>query len=239
MGFYPNWAWSWPANRRVLYNRASADPQGRPWDPKRAGDPVGRRGRPVGRRRARLPGRPPIPTQPERAAAVHHDRRGHRAGCSATASPTDRSPSTTSRSSRRSRTRCTRPCRPPRWRSSTTRRPAGRNRFGTSAEYPYVATSLPAHRARALRHPAHRASGAAAAGGLRRGAGRAGPREGHRERRPGAGVVQARQARGPGGRDQAARAAARSTARRSTRSASRSTGASSASTRASTGWPTR
>jgi formate dehydrogenase major subunit len=37
MGFYPEWAWSWPANRRVLYNRASADPKGRPWDPKRAG----------------------------------------------------------------------------------------------------------------------------------------------------------------------------------------------------------
>ena len=25
------WGFSWPANRRVLYNRASADPQGRPW----------------------------------------------------------------------------------------------------------------------------------------------------------------------------------------------------------------
>ena len=25
-----NWAWAWPANRRVLYNRASADPAGRP-----------------------------------------------------------------------------------------------------------------------------------------------------------------------------------------------------------------
>jgi formate dehydrogenase major subunit len=37
MGFYPNWGWSWPLNRRVLYNRASADPQGRPWDPKRPG----------------------------------------------------------------------------------------------------------------------------------------------------------------------------------------------------------
>jgi formate dehydrogenase major subunit len=37
MGFYPNWAWSWPLNRRVLYNRASADPQGRPWDRKRPG----------------------------------------------------------------------------------------------------------------------------------------------------------------------------------------------------------
>jgi formate dehydrogenase major subunit len=37
MGFYPNWGWSWPLNRRVLYNRASADQQGRPWDPRRAG----------------------------------------------------------------------------------------------------------------------------------------------------------------------------------------------------------
>jgi formate dehydrogenase major subunit len=30
-----NWAWSWPANRRILYNRASCDPSGRPWNPKR------------------------------------------------------------------------------------------------------------------------------------------------------------------------------------------------------------
>ena len=25
------WGWAWPADRRVLYNRASADPDGRPW----------------------------------------------------------------------------------------------------------------------------------------------------------------------------------------------------------------
>jgi formate dehydrogenase major subunit len=37
MGFYANWAWSWPLNRRVLYNRASADLEGKPWDPKRPG----------------------------------------------------------------------------------------------------------------------------------------------------------------------------------------------------------
>ena len=30
-----NWAWAWPANRRVLYNRASCDPAGNPWNPKR------------------------------------------------------------------------------------------------------------------------------------------------------------------------------------------------------------
>jgi formate dehydrogenase major subunit len=27
----PEWAWAWPANRRQLYNRASADPEGKPW----------------------------------------------------------------------------------------------------------------------------------------------------------------------------------------------------------------
>jgi formate dehydrogenase major subunit len=27
----PEWAWAWPMNRRIIYNRASADPQGKPW----------------------------------------------------------------------------------------------------------------------------------------------------------------------------------------------------------------
>jgi len=27
----PEWGWAWPANRRILYNRASADPDGKPW----------------------------------------------------------------------------------------------------------------------------------------------------------------------------------------------------------------
>ena len=27
----PEWGWAWPMNRRMLYNRASADPQGNPW----------------------------------------------------------------------------------------------------------------------------------------------------------------------------------------------------------------
>ena len=30
------WGWAWPANRRVLYNRASADPEGRPWSDRKA-----------------------------------------------------------------------------------------------------------------------------------------------------------------------------------------------------------
>ena len=34
-GAYLKWAWSWPVNRRILYNRASADLNGKPWDPSR------------------------------------------------------------------------------------------------------------------------------------------------------------------------------------------------------------
>lgn len=37
LGMHHDWAWSWPLNRRVLYNRASADRDGKPWDPSRAG----------------------------------------------------------------------------------------------------------------------------------------------------------------------------------------------------------
>ena len=30
------WGWAWPYNRRVLYNRASADPDGKPWSERKA-----------------------------------------------------------------------------------------------------------------------------------------------------------------------------------------------------------
>lgn len=33
LGIYPGWAFSWPVNRKVLYNRCSADPDGKPWKP--------------------------------------------------------------------------------------------------------------------------------------------------------------------------------------------------------------
>jgi formate dehydrogenase major subunit len=32
----PEWAWAWPDNRRILYNRASADPNGVPWSERKA-----------------------------------------------------------------------------------------------------------------------------------------------------------------------------------------------------------
>jgi formate dehydrogenase major subunit len=35
LGLYPEWAWCWPVNRKIIYNRASVDLNGNPWDPKR------------------------------------------------------------------------------------------------------------------------------------------------------------------------------------------------------------
>lgn len=35
LGVYPGYGFSWPANRRILYNRASADPSGKPWSEKK------------------------------------------------------------------------------------------------------------------------------------------------------------------------------------------------------------
>ncbi len=32
IGLYPKWAWCWPVNRRIIYNRASVDLNGVPWD---------------------------------------------------------------------------------------------------------------------------------------------------------------------------------------------------------------
>ncbi len=36
LGLYPEWAWAWPVNRRIIYNRASVDLEGNPRDPQRA-----------------------------------------------------------------------------------------------------------------------------------------------------------------------------------------------------------
>jgi formate dehydrogenase major subunit len=34
-GLFLQWSWCWPVNRRIIYNRASVDEYGNPWDPKR------------------------------------------------------------------------------------------------------------------------------------------------------------------------------------------------------------
>jgi len=35
IGLYAKWAWAWPVNRRIIYNRASCDNEGNPFDPAR------------------------------------------------------------------------------------------------------------------------------------------------------------------------------------------------------------
>jgi formate dehydrogenase major subunit len=111
------WGWTWPMNRRVLYNRASADPQGRPWserkklvwwDPDKGewtGSTCGLQEpsrRTTARRRARWVSRRCVATT--RSSC----RPTARAGCSRpTACSTVRCPRTTSRTSRRSAMRCT------------------------------------------------------------------------------------------------------------------------------------
>ncbi len=35
LGLFPKWAYSWPANRRIIYNRCSCNAAGVPWNPKK------------------------------------------------------------------------------------------------------------------------------------------------------------------------------------------------------------
>ena len=75
----PEWGWAWPSNRRILYNRASADPDGKPWSERKryvwwdAGrGPLDRT-----RRRPGLRGRRSRPTMsPPRAATGSDALRG-------------------------------------------------------------------------------------------------------------------------------------------------------------------
>jgi len=36
IGLYPKWSWAWPVNRRIIYNRASVNAQGKPYAPEKA-----------------------------------------------------------------------------------------------------------------------------------------------------------------------------------------------------------
>ena len=59
----PEWGWAWPANRRMLYNRASADPDGEPWSERKRYVWWDDDARPLDRRRRpRLRGRRSRPT---------------------------------------------------------------------------------------------------------------------------------------------------------------------------------
>jgi formate dehydrogenase major subunit len=65
LGLYPNWSYAWPMNRRIIYNRASVDPDGNPWNPakplvkwengKWVGDVIDGGGPPLKQKEGRLP----------------------------------------------------------------------------------------------------------------------------------------------------------------------------------------
>ena len=77
------WAWAWPANRRLLYNRASADPDGKPWSERKrlvwwdaaegtwTGNDIARLRREEAAR-LRAAGRRDRPGRDPRDAPVHH-----------------------------------------------------------------------------------------------------------------------------------------------------------------------
>ena len=79
----PEWGWAWPTNRRILYNRASADPEGKPWSERKAyvwwdeeqrqvdrPRRPGLRGRQAARRTG--PSRAPAARRARRRRPVHH-----------------------------------------------------------------------------------------------------------------------------------------------------------------------
>ncbi len=133
------WGWCWPLDRRVLYNRASADPEGRPWSERKAlvwWDPELAAGSATTSRTSPTTSRPG--TCPHRARWARPRcaettrsscRPTARPGCSRrTASSTARCRPTTSRTSRRWRTPCTgrSPARPASTTAAATTRPTPR-----------------------------------------------------------------------------------------------------------------
>ena len=119
-GWHAEWGWAWPANRRILYNRASADPDGKPWSERKKLRLVGRGRRASGPattcRTSRRPSRrrtgpeQRTPRAPEALRGddpfiMQADGKGWLYAPSGVS--TGRCPRTTSRTSRRCATRCT------------------------------------------------------------------------------------------------------------------------------------
>ena len=89
----PEWGWAWPANRRILYNRASADPDGKPWSERKStsGGTPSRASGPATTRPTSRPTSRPTTCPPEDADGTEAHARGRRrsscrptarAGCS-------------------------------------------------------------------------------------------------------------------------------------------------------------
>ena len=169
----PEWGWAWPTNRRILYNRASADPDGRPWSERKryvwwdaGAGPLDRR------RRARLQGRHAArlraargrrgPRTPCAATSRSSCRPTAAAGCSSPQRPRRRPAArrTTSRTSRRSTTRSTpSSANPARQRLPAAREPVRTRAGSRERRLPVRDHHLPADRApHRRRHVAHAAA---------------------------------------------------------------------------------
>ncbi len=179
LGRYPEWTFSWPANRRILYNRCSADGEGRPVGSDTHRDRLERPA--VGRRHPGLHGRQPAGRAiSARSSCCPRASRGCSCPGSSSTAP---GRSTTSRPNRPYPTRCihhrarTRPCSPS---------PPSSTFSAPPSEYPIVCTTyrLTEHFHYWTKNNPY--SRAAPAGVLRGDAGGTGAREGHRQRRPGA-----------------------------------------------------
>ena len=244
MGYYHGWAWSWPLNRRVMYNRASADLDGKPWDPAPARHRSGTRPRRSGP--ATSPTTRPRWTRKSPKAWGPFIMNGEGVGRLFSSSMLD---GPFPEHYEPMEAPIPNPLHPNQSESPVAflyDKAAGReNRFGTVKDYPYVATSY-----RLTEHEHYVTQHVPQLVGLQPTPFVEVPEELAREKNIQTGdrvrvELEAGQARGAGGRDQAAGRRSRSAARRSTRSASRSTGASSASPptgtrpRARTGSPTR
>ena len=108
----PDWGFAWPHNRRIMYNRASADPEGRPWSERKKYIWWDQEKKWVGDDEPDFEPDKPPDYRPAAGAkgmdaiagdrAVHHEAGRPRPGCSRpAASRTGRSRRTTSRSNRR------------------------------------------------------------------------------------------------------------------------------------------
>ena len=134
-GLAPNWAFAWPANRRILYNRAGADQRRQAVEPEEAGHRVVRDAM-GGHRRARLRSRRPIRKPASGRSSCRP--RGWR-GCSrAIRCAKDHFPSIMSRWKARCLTCCIRRFRPIRWPGCST---STAQQFGKVGDFPYVGTT--------------------------------------------------------------------------------------------------
>ena len=199
-GLAPNWAFSWPANRRIMYNRASADPCGQAWNPAKPliqwnGSALGRH------RRARLCADRQAGS---RCRAVHHAGRRHGAAVRARPDARGAVPRTL-RAVRKPgrRTRCTRKCAA----NPVARVFAGDAAdFGSGGKVPLRRHHLSPDRAFPLLDQAREDQRDPAAGGVHRDRRGAGEGKGHRAGRLGEAVVEPRLRHGQGLCHQAAQA---------------------------------